>query len=115
MAHDSKQRVEVLNQANFAEFISSRPYIIVHIGLYIDPLSFRSGIINHFSADLGDPDDVKALQVKQDLFGGTPWVAAQSIHATSVGAITCSRTVQTPFSFFISAWTPPPVSMAPFA
>lgn len=54
MAHDSKQRVEVLNQANFAEFISSRPYIIVHIGLYIDPLSFRSGIINHFSADLGD-------------------------------------------------------------
>lgn len=64
-------RPESLSQSTFAKFLASRPKVIVHLGPYSKPESFRSGIIKHFSADLGRNVAFGCLDTSQLVYA--PW------------------------------------------
>lgn len=65
------QRPESLNQASFANFLTSRPQVIIHLGPFSNPVSFSSGIIRHFSADLGSDVAFGCLDTSKLVY--TPW------------------------------------------
>lgn len=64
-------RPESLTQATFANFLTSRPKVIVHVGPFSSPTSFSSGIIKHFSADSGHEVAFGCLDTSKLIY--TPW------------------------------------------
>lgn len=67
----SSPRPESLSQSNFANFLGSRPTVIVHLGPFSSPATFLSGIIKHFSADLGNHVAFGCLDTSKLIY--TPW------------------------------------------
>lgn len=67
----STPRPEPLSQSTFASFLASRPKVIVHLGTSSRPASFLSGIIKHFSADLGNDVAFGCLDTSKLVY--TPW------------------------------------------
>lgn len=66
-----RRRTESLNQSNFAAFLNSRRIVIVHIGPGSNRDSFLSGILEHFTADLGDQVAFGCLDTSKLLYA--PW------------------------------------------
>jgi hypothetical protein len=50
----SRPHAQALTQQTFQAFLKERPKVILHIGRGSSPGSFLQGVIDHFSADLGD-------------------------------------------------------------